>query len=1081
MMKPFLRTLFLLFLVVGLAHAQDRLVTGRIRSADDGNGLPGASVLIKGTTVGTSTDAEGRFKLAVPAGGNTLVVSFIGYVKEEIPLGDRTSVEVALKADANQLNEVVVTAFGIEKEKKALGFAQQSISGKAVADVRPANVANALSGKIAGVRINANAGPGGGSTIQIRGASSISSNNQPLIVIDGVPIEQTFNKQFGSGISEVNPENIKDISVLKGPNAAALYGSRAANGVILITTKNGAGTKGIGVEVGSNFTVERPWISPNFQNTYGGGNGYRTWYTDGWSGAITDPAEIAQYRAAYGPLAPLSGTEGTDESWGAPMDGRPVRHWWSGKDVAPLTPNPNNYQDFWQTGSTWTNNVAISGSNDKGFFRMGLGRLDQKGIMYYNDYHRNNYKVNAGYNFTPKLSVTLSGEYVKSGSTNRSYTGGQEFIWSHRQSDWVKMRNWRDYVGVHIQRAVPGKTPDNDPPNWQHTFFTNPYFIQEKLPSGDDKDRLVGNIAMTYKILPELSVMLRSGTDFYTQTFINIVNFERTRNGNTTPGRYEERVQRRQETNTDVIFTFNKSLTPDFAVNAQLGAVQRTNYFKDNYMYVGQLVVDGLYNLSNAVPSQNQITSAIQRKETQSVFGALNLSWRNALFLDLTARNDWSSTLPASNRSYFYPSASVSAVLTDLVPVLKTDVLSFGKLRASYAQVGNDTDPYQLAQTFPANTTSWNGALPQFYEATTIANSSLKPETTTGLEFGLDVRLFKGKIGIDATYYDQSTRNQILGVDISKASGYNRRILNAGQITNRGVEVTLSGTPVRLSNGFQWDVSFNFARNRNKVVELAEGLTTYTLNERRGLTLEARAGQAYGTLYGYGFARVQSSDPKAAYYDPTGQYAGQLVLGSNGLPIRDNNQKVLGNIQPDWMGGFSNTFTYKGLSLTALVDVKMGGSLYDEGTANARWTGQYAETAVGREEGVIGKGVNATATTNPDGSTAWSFRPNSTIASANAYIGYNNPRTYHEAAIFDASYVKLREVSLGYQLPAFLVKKVGLQTARLALVGRNVAMLFKNHPHQDPEIDANGGNRQGFGYGELPSSRSLGFNLNLGF
>ncbi len=1078
MLKHLLRTCFLLALTAGLAHAQDRLVAGRVLGSDDGAGLPGASVLLKGTTTGTSTDAEGRFKLRVPtATGGTLVVTFIGFVSQEVELGDRTTVDISLKANANQLSEVVVTAFGIEKEKKALGYSQQSLSSKSIADVRPANVANALSGKVAGLRINSNSGPGGGSTIQIRGASSISSNNQPLIVIDGVPIEQTFNKQFGSGISEVNPENIKDISVLKGPNAAALYGSRAANGVILITTKNGAGTKGIGVEVSTNFTAERPWISPNFQNTYGGGNGYRTWYNDGWSGAITDPTEIAQYRAAYGPLAPLTGTEGTDESWGAPMDGRPVRQWHTGKDVAPLTPQPNNYQEFWNTGSTFTNNVAVSGGNDKGFFRLGLGRLDQRGIMYYNDYHRNNYKLNAGYNFTPKLSVTLSGEYIKSGSGNRSYTSGQEFIWSHRHVSWDQLRDWKSYVGTHVQRALPGKPADTDPPNWQHTFFTNPFFIQEKLPSSDDKDRLVGNIALQYKILPELSVMLRSGTDLFTQTFINVVNFERTRNGNTTPGRYSEEITRRQETNTDLIFTFNKAITRDFSVNAQLGAVQRTNYYKNNYMYVGQLVVDGLYNLSNAVPSQNQITSAISRKESQSVFGSLNLSWQNAVFLDLTGRNDWSSTLPAAARSYFYPSASISTVITDLVPGIKNDILTFGKVRASLAQVGNDTDPYQLAQTFPASTTSWNGAQPQFYEATTIANSLLKPETTTGLEFGVDLRLFRGKVGIDATYYEQTTRNQILGVDISKASGYNRRILNAGQITNKGFEVTLSGTPLKLDNGLQWDMSFNLARNRNKVVELAEGLTTYTLNERRGLTLEARAGQPYGTLYGYGFERVQGSDAAAPYYDPTGKFVGQLVMGANGVPIKATSQKVLGNIQPDWIGGFSNSFSWKGISLTALIDVKMGGDMYDEGTANARWTGQYAETAVGREEGVIGQGVQALKAA--DGT--YSFVPNSVIVSANQYYGYNNPRNYHEAAIFDASYVKLREVALGYQFPTTLVRKLGLQTARFALVGRNVAMLFRNHPHQDPEIDANGANRQGFGYGELPSTRSLGFNLNLGF
>ncbi|WP_439583895.1 SusC/RagA family TonB-linked outer membrane protein [Dyadobacter bucti] len=1050
-----MRKVLLLFLGVivssTLSYAQVRQVTGKILAAEDGTGLAGASVIFKGTNVGTNADADGNFTFSVPGDG-TLVVSYVGFLIKEITIGNQTNFDIKLDADTRQLSEVVVTAFGIQREKKALGYTVQEIKGSALTESRSTNVANALSGKIAGVRIQSNGGPGSGSTIQIRGSSSVSGNNQPLIVIDGVPMEQTANKTLGGGISEVNPDNIKEMSVLKGPNAAALYGSRAANGVILITTKNGQGTKGLGVDINSNITFERPWIKPNFQNTYGGGNGYRTWYNDGWSGNITDPAEIAQYRSVYDSRYPLAGSEGTDESWGAPMDGRLVRQWWTGDDVAPLTPQPDNWDEYWQTGRTITNSVALSGGNDKGFFRLGISRLDQKGIMYYNDFHRNNFRINSGYNLTKNLSVTLSGEYIKSGSDNRSYAGGQEFIWSHRHVSWDQLRDYESYIGVHNQRGA-----DTDPPNWQHTYFTNPYFSQRELPSGNEKDRLLGNVALTYKILPSLTLLVRSGTDFWSDTRINVSNFLRVRNGVRTPGRFSEEVLRSQETNSDFMLTFNKNLTPDFGLNVQFGGIQRKNYYKRNYFYVGEMVVDGLYNAGNSIPSANTIESKIEKSETQSLFATANFSWKDAIFLDLTARNDWSSTLPANARSYFYPSASLSAVLTELLNI-KGNVLSFGKVRASYAQVGNDATPYQLQQTFLAKG-SWNGTIPKFSENIEIANSNLKPEITTGLELGADLRFFRGKIGLDVTYYDQTTKDQILGVEISKASGYNTRILNAGKITNKGVEVTISGTPVKLSNGFSWDVSLNYARNRNKVVELAEGLTTYTLATQRGMSSEARVGQAYGTFYGVGFLK----------------HEGQVVYGANGLPVTVAGQK-LGNVQPDWIGGVMNTVNFKGFSLSALVDARIGGDIYDEGTGTARWTGQYAETALGREEGVIGKGVRLVTVDGVE-----SYIPNDIIVTANQLYGYSNPRNYHESAIFDASYVKLRELSLGYSFSPAVLKKIRVQSAKLSVVGRNVWMIFKNTPHIDPEIDAKGGNGQGFGYGELPSSRSVGMNLSLSF
>lgn len=1051
-----MRKVLLLFIWACLcspvAFAQVRQLTGKVTAAEDGLGLAGASIIYKGTNVGTNADADGNFSFSVPDDG-VLVISYVGFLIKEMPIGNQTKFDIKLDADTRQLAEVVVTAFGIEREKKALGYTVQEVKGSALTESRSTNVANALSGKIAGVRVQSNGGPGSGSTIQIRGSSSVSGNNQPLIVIDGVPMEQTANKTWGGGISEINPDNIKEMSVLKGPNAAALYGSRAANGVILITTKNGQGTKGLGVDINSNITFERPWIKPDFQNTYGGGNGYRTWYNDGWSGNITDPKEIAQYRAVYDARYPLAGSEGTDESWGAPMDGRLVRQWWTGDDVAPLTPQPNNWDEYWNTGRTTTNSIALNGGNDKGYFRLGLSRVDQTGIMYYNDFHRNNFRINSGYNLTKNLSITLSGEYIKSGSDNKSYGSGQEFIWSHRHVSWAQLRDYESYMDVHNQRGN-----DTDPPNWQHTFFTNPYFSQKRLPQSNEKDRLLGNIALNYKILPSLSLMIRSGTDFWSDTRINVSNFLRIRNGVRTPGRYSEEVLRSQETNSDFMLTYNKNINPDFGLNVQLGGIKRTNYYKRNYFYVGELVVDGLYNAGNSVSSQNTIESEIRKSETQSLFGTANLSWRDALFLDLTARNDWSSTLPANARSYFYPSASLSAVLTELFDV-KSNVFTFGKVRASYAQVGNDATPYQLAQTYLAKG-PWNGSVPKFSENIEIPNSGLKPEITTGLELGADLRFLKGKIGLDVTYYEQTTKDQILGVEISKASGYNTRILNAGKITNKGVEISISGTPVKLPGGFSWDVSLNWARNRNKVVELAEGLTTYTLATQRGMSSEARVGQPYGTFYGVGFQK----------------YNGQVVYGANGLPLTAAGQR-LGNIQPDWIGGVQNTLNYKGWSLSALVDVRMGGDIYDEGTGTARWTGQYAETALGREEGVIGQGVREV--TAVDGSK--SYVPNDIIVTANQLYGYSNPRNYHESAIFDASYVKLRELSLGYTFSPSLLKKVKIQSAKISLVGRNVWMIFKNTPHIDPEIDAKGGNQQGFGYGELPSSRSIGANLSLSF
>lgn len=1049
----------LTFLTLGMAifaYAQTgKTVSGKVTSLEDGSSLPGVNVVLKGTTIGTTTDIDGSFSLAVPEEGTTLVFSFIGLKTQEIEIGQRSEINLEMEFDSNQLAEVVVTALGIERSKESLGYSFQDVNGKQLTEARSANLLNGLSGKIAGVRISPNAGPGSGSNIQIRGQSSLGGVNQPLFVIDGVPMEQSQNqgKQFGGGMSEVNPDNVASISVLKGPSATALYGSRGQNGVILITTKNGSGVKGLQVEINSNFMFEDPAVKPDFQDVYGGGNGYRTWYTNGRSAPITDPLERQQYQAVYGTAAPLTGTDGTDESWGAPMDGRLVRHWWTGTAVSPLNPAPDNWEDYWETGTTFTNNVALSSSHDKGSFRVSVGRLDQTGIMYNNDYWRNNFRTNIVQDLTNKFNITLSAEYVKAGSDNRSYQDGQQFIWAQRQTDWARLKDYDAYRDVHILRAG-----DGDVPNWQHTFFTNPFYNQDKLPYSNEKDRLVGNIALTYHITPTFNIMLRSGTDMWTDTRINVLNWERVRNGNQLYGQYSEEVLRNQETNTDLMATYSTKLTSDLSLNIMAGGLLRTNYYKRNFTQVGQLVVDGVYNLGNSIASLNTTASRIEEKESQSVYGSAQFGYKDALYLDLTARNDWSSTLPSSQWSYFYPSVGVSAILTELFGI-KNSTLSFAKARASWAQVGSDADPYSLEQTFLA-ATSWNGTIPEFYENTEIANKGLKPQMTTGIEFGLEARFFNNRVGIDFTYYDQSTRDQILAVEISKSTGYNTRILNAGEITNKGVEIVLNGTPIRLSNGFMWDIAVNFAKNKNQVVSLAEGLTTYTLGVRNSLQSLALVGQPYGSLYGIGFERA-----------PDGN-----ILYKDGLPVVSTKATVLGNIQPDWTGGIQNSFSFKGISLTALIDIRAGGDAYNEGIGIARWTGQYEETAVGREEGIIGKG-----TMNVGTAEAPVYVPNNVIVPARQLYAYNNARNYHEASIFDVSYVRLREVTLGYTIPPTVLKGLFIKSAKISFVGRNLALLLSNIPHVDPEFDRIGGNAYGFGYGELPTTRSMGFNVNLTF
>ena len=1067
-MKTPLHTLVLLLAGFTALTAQDRSVSGTVSDTD--GPLIGATVMASGTTIGTVTDFDGRFSLTLPDGVDRLLFTYTGYESLTLAVGTETELAVTLAESALDLDEVVVTALGVKREKKSLGYAVQDLQGEALEQTRSTNVVNGLSGKVAGLQVTAANVPGGGSQVTIRGNSSVLGNNQPLYVIDGVPMEGDFaapidgavdNNVYGGGISELSPDNIESMTVLKGANAAALYGSRAANGVILITTKSGRSAAGLTVNFTGSYSIEDPFVTPEFQNIYGGGTGGVTWYADGRNGGITDPLAIEQFRSVY-PDAPLVGTAGVDESWGAPMDGRLVRHWWSGTEVAPLVPVPDSWSNFWDTGTTSNNTLSISNNYGSGNFRFSVGRVDTRGILFNNDYERNNFRLNLDQELAPKLRVSVSSEYIKSGSDNRQQPALWELgTWHHRHDDWGLLREYERFMDVHIVREG-----DVYPyANWQHSFASNRFYEQRYLTNANEKDRLLGNVAFTYQFLPSLSLMVRGGTDLWTDTRRAVTRNERIKSGVERTQSFSEDVLRRQETNLDFILTYNNYFGEHLSVNAQFGGNHRSNYYKRNYIGVNDATVNGLYNVSNNA-SQNTNVSRIEEKEVNSFFGAASFGYKNFLYLDVTARNDWSSTLPAANNSYFYPSVSLSGILTDAFDIGGA-VLSYAKVRAGWAQVGSDTDPYRLRQTYRSHV-PWNATTPLFGEQAIIASADLRPERTTGKEAGLDLRFLGGRIGLDVTAYQQVTEDQIIAIAVSRATGYESTLINAGKVRNRGVEVVLTGAVVDLPK-FGWDVAVNYARNVNTVLELytdasGNSLETIQLTSRRGLSLEARIGEPYGTLFGSGFARV-----------PDGPLAGQIIF-QDGIPVADPDLKVLGNVAPDWIGGVRNNFRLGAFTANFLIDARIGGNIADESSSIGMQTGVYPLTAVGREEGVIGQGARNIGTAE-----APEYVPNDVVAPTRNVVGALSVRYANEGAIFDASYVKLREAGITFALPTALVDKVSfLRAASIGIIGRNLAMLYSNHSQIDPEFNSYGGNLQGaLNYTSIPSTRSFGLNLNL--
>lgn len=1025
--------------------AQEKTVSGRLTSVEDGSPLPGVNVVLKGTTNGTATDADGRYSISVPESGGTLVFSFIGLTSQEVEIGNRTTVDLQMAQDVQQLSEVVVTAFGIEKEKKAIGYAVQEVKGEQITTAREANLVNSLTGRIAGVQItNASGAPGSSSRIVLRGASSLTGNNQPLFVVDGIPIN---NENYGNatgnggadrpnGAAEINPDDIASISVLKGPNAAALYGSRASNGVILITTKSGKGSKGIGISVNSSATFEQPLRLPDYQNSYGGG------YDENF----------------YNWIDGTSGSGGEDESWGPPLDKGLSFIQWNSFDGQPLpwVSRPDNVKNFFETGRTIQNNVSLTGGSDKADFRLSISDFNQKGMLPNSELKRKNFSVNTGLKLTEKFSASAVMSYIKSQSDNLPGGGYdnnnpmQQFTWFQRNVDVEALRNYKN-----LPLAPVGTSAEGTPANWNTNFNNNPFWVLDNNTQGFEKDRIMGNIRLNYQFTDWLSLAVRTGTDYFTE----LATSKRSIGSNDFPnGNYQEIDRTFQETNSDFLLSFNKDVSETFNLGLSVGGNKMRQVYSRNTLEAPELEIPGVYNLDNSKVAVEAETFE-EQKEIHSLYGQLDLSFKDYLFLIATGRNDWSSTLPINNNSYFYPSVSLSADVTSMLGV-QSEALSYGKVRASWAQVGSDTGPYRLQNVY-AFFDPWDGSLIEPTVANTLNNPNLKPESVSSLEFGVELGLLSNRLNLEVTYYDKVSSDIIVPVTISGATGYTSFQANAGEMRNKGIEATLSGTALSLQNGFKWNVLVNFARNRNTVVQLAEGLEALELGRYWNSQVMARKGEPYGVIFGTDYQR-----------DPNGR-----IIHEAGVPLRDNTSKVLGNVNPDWMGGIENIFSFKGLSLGVLIDAKIGGDVYSMTNAWGRYSGVLKETLIGRQTGIIGDGVMVVGEDEAG---------NPIYAENNVTVGvqrYNHAafgNSIVAGSVFDASYIKLRQVSFGYSLPMSLISKTPFSKITLSVIGRNLALLYSKVPHIDPETAfGNGNTTLGLEHAQLPSARSVGFNLNI--
>jgi len=1096
-MKRIILLLAFFWVYMGL-FGQARTITGTITDVTDGSPLIGASIVMQsetGSQTGTIADIDGNFTLSVPDGVNTVNVSYVGYESKEIDITGITNIDITLTMVTTELEGVVVTALGIKKEKKALGYSFSDVKGEELTTNRDVNFINSISNKVAGVNISQTAGGAGTSSrIIIRGVKSLSTESQPLIVIDGVPIGNSSDGaswlgglDYGNTLGSISPDDIETMSVLKGPNAAALYGSRAATGVILITTKKGSKKDPLSVTVNSNFMFDRAYIVADFQNKYGAGFG----------GNILKQ-ELPQDFQDYFNMDSAYYSHSTG-SWGPEMDGTWEVLNWNGK-FKYLTPQPDNVKDYYEKGYTFTNSVGIQRGMENYNWRLSMSSLNNKGLKPNSTYDRYNVSFNMDSKLNDFVSVSFKGNYVKEDAFNRvgqgnSETGAKSFIWMPRSIDINTLR--KDYKGANGQEQ-----------NYYYADYlhTNPFWESFENYNDDNKDQFIGFIKADFTITPWLKGFARSNMDTYsTKRYLRIANNAIRANGE---GSYTERWVNYRSMNHDFLLTANRSLGEDWNVSGNFGG----NYFSVASDYqsttIRGLAVPNYFSLNNPKYPEDTSTGTSKRKKViQSVYGSAQFQYKNWLYLELTGRNDWSSTLPKGNNSYFYPSVNTSFVFTNFFN-LESKILSFGKLRFSYAYVGNDTDPYNLSYKF---INQKYGNVPAVYLEPRGFKVDLKPESTGSWEIGTDLRFWMNRMSVDITYYNETTYDQIVEAEISPTSGFNTIITNGGEIANRGIEMQMNVSPVVASN-FNWDVSLNFARNRNEVVSLAGGLTQLPITSTSQISIIAVPGHPYGQIKGRAIKKYYKTDVNDNVIDDPNN--GRPLIGEDGYYIQED-RAVIGNVTPHWSGGISNNLRYKSLSLSFSIGVQRGGDLYSKTNKYGMDMGQFVETLEGRESwydasadeklmGRIGqRDANGDPILDTDGDQIFDA-----VSDAVGYVADGvvvdettgevrentkgvDPQFYHhqrkwggiaEMDIYDASYVKLRDMTLNYNFPASWFSNSFIKSGSFALIGRNLWLIYSGAPNIDPESSFTS-NNSGIGqeYAAMPSTRSLGFNLKLVF
>lgn len=1038
------------------AFSQAQQVKGTV-SDTQGQPLPGASVAIKGTTTGTVTDAEGNYALSVSGNSDVLLVSYIGFTSKEVPVGVQSAIHVTLEADTEVLNEVVVTALGIKREQKALGYATQTLNTEQLNDARSNNFVNALSGKVAGLNlISPGSGPVNSVRVSLRGDNSLNPNgNNALIVLDGVPMNSGMTSSgvgnaygagsgndvpidFGNGIADINPDDIESVTVLKGASATALYGSRAANGALIITTKSGARqSKGIGVSINTNVSFNDVLKWPDYQYEYGQGTGR----------AFNSAGELYY---SYGASEDGANTGGTSSAFGPRFSGQSYYQYDPATEAQsaerlPWRPYKDNITGFWRTGSTITNSVALEGGNETSSARASITHSKNEWIMPNTGYERLTAALSLQHNISDRLKLNSKINYTNRKSDNLPATGYNNQSLSYFmifQNPSIPLDAYRG-IWKRGQEQIDQLHPFS-------SFIDNPYLIAYEMTNAMNNHATVGNISATYAFSPKFDLMVRSG--------IAMSQEEREQRrpystANFKQGYFKQQNIFNYEMNTDALLSYHEKLGSKIDLRTSIGANTMTRRYRGIDGVVVGLVIPGVYKLSNGI-STPMMNTNYNNKEINSVYALASASYEDKIFVDITGRNDWSSTLPVQNNSFFYPSISSSFILNELLPMPL--LVSFAKLRLSAAQVGNDTDPYKTRKYYGQSDFAGSGSVP-----TTLHNVDFKPEITSSYEAGLEYMLFNGRIGMDLTLYRNITSNQILEVPLDQTTGYSRAVLNAGEVLNRGIELVLNLKPID-NQFFKWRTTATWSKNRNKVLKLADGIDDQQVIGYGGnATIIAKVGGTTGDIYGFGFKRNTE---------------GQIIYTKDGLPARPSEIQYIGNAYADWKGGFLNEFSYKNFRFNFLLDGQYGGIIYSQTHHKMSEQGKLKHTLRGREEGyIIGEGV----VENGDGT----YSPNTTQVLPAVYYGDYYRRANVESNSFDASFLKLREVRLEFNLPARLLAKTRvLQQASIALYGRDLAMLT-NFPMFDPETAALNGSTilPGVEIGQLPSTRTFGLNVNLKF